>query len=198
MPGCFGSALRFHLRKVNCAALSESLLESELFGYEEGAFTGARRGGKKGLFEEANNGSIFLDEIGERFRQGRTIDPDEFIVFSVAFIMDGVGEKFFPCAGFSPQQNRRRRFRPELRRRSSGRKRRRRFCCGENPAQGKNFSPTPSIMKATENTINSSGSIVRPCLNRSPISSKKMLPLFASSKSPFLPPRLAPVNAPSS
>lgn len=51
--------------RVNCAALSESLLESELFGYEEGAFSGARRGGKRGLFEEANNGSIFLDEIGE-------------------------------------------------------------------------------------------------------------------------------------
>lgn len=51
--------------RVNCAAISESLLESELFGYEEGAFSGARRGGKKGLFEEANNGSIFLDEIGE-------------------------------------------------------------------------------------------------------------------------------------
>ncbi|MFC4324045.1 sigma 54-interacting transcriptional regulator [Litchfieldia salsa] len=51
--------------RVNCAALSESLLESELFGYEEGAFSGAKRGGKRGLFEEANNGSIFLDEIGE-------------------------------------------------------------------------------------------------------------------------------------
>jgi PAS domain S-box-containing protein len=51
--------------RVNCAAISESLLESELFGYEEGAFSGAMRGGKKGLFEEANNGSIFLDEIGE-------------------------------------------------------------------------------------------------------------------------------------
>ncbi|WP_409301571.1 sigma 54-interacting transcriptional regulator [Peribacillus sp. SCS-155] len=51
--------------RVNCAAISESLLESELFGYEEGAFSGARRGGKRGLFEEANNGSIFLDEIGE-------------------------------------------------------------------------------------------------------------------------------------
>ncbi len=51
--------------RVNCAAISESLLESELFGYEEGAFSGAKRGGKKGLFEEANNGSIFLDEIGE-------------------------------------------------------------------------------------------------------------------------------------
>ena len=51
--------------RVNCAALSENLLESELFGYEEGAFSGAKRGGKRGLFEEANNGSIFLDEIGE-------------------------------------------------------------------------------------------------------------------------------------
>ncbi|WP_085991953.1 sigma 54-interacting transcriptional regulator [Oceanobacillus senegalensis] len=51
--------------RVNCAAIAESLLESELFGYEEGAFSGARSGGKKGLFEEANHGSIFLDEIGE-------------------------------------------------------------------------------------------------------------------------------------
>ena len=51
--------------RVNCAAISESLLESELFGYEEGAFTGARKGGKKGLFEHANGGTIFLDEIGE-------------------------------------------------------------------------------------------------------------------------------------
>ena len=51
--------------RVNCAAISESLLESELFGYEEGAFSGALRGGKRGLFEEANHGSIFLDEIGE-------------------------------------------------------------------------------------------------------------------------------------
>jgi PAS domain S-box-containing protein len=51
--------------RVNCAALSESLLESELFGYEEGAFTGAKKGGKKGLFEQANHGTIFLDEIGE-------------------------------------------------------------------------------------------------------------------------------------
>lgn len=51
--------------RVNCAALAESVLESELFGYEGGAFTGARAEGKKGLFEVANNGSIFLDEIGE-------------------------------------------------------------------------------------------------------------------------------------
>ncbi|MCT4631677.1 MAG: sigma 54-interacting transcriptional regulator [Firmicutes bacterium] len=50
---------------VNCAALPESLLESELFGYEEGAFTGARKGGKPGLFELAHKGTLFLDEIGE-------------------------------------------------------------------------------------------------------------------------------------
>lgn len=51
--------------KVNCAAVPENLLESELFGYEEGAFTGARKGGKPGKFELANGGTIFLDEIGD-------------------------------------------------------------------------------------------------------------------------------------
>ncbi len=51
--------------RINCAALSENLLESELFGYEEGAFTGAVKGGRRGLFEEASRGTIFLDEIGE-------------------------------------------------------------------------------------------------------------------------------------
>lgn len=50
---------------INCAALPENLLESELFGYEEGAFTGSRKGGKIGLFELAHQGTIFLDEIGE-------------------------------------------------------------------------------------------------------------------------------------
>jgi len=51
--------------KINCAAIPSQLLESELFGYEEGSFTGAKRGGKKGKFEFANGGTIFLDEIGD-------------------------------------------------------------------------------------------------------------------------------------
>ncbi|MHB8782823.1 MAG: sigma-54 interaction domain-containing protein [Desulfobacteria bacterium] len=51
--------------KLNCAAVPAELLESELFGYEEGAFTGARKGGKPGKFELASGGSLFLDEIGD-------------------------------------------------------------------------------------------------------------------------------------
>lgn len=57
---CFGPFV-----KVNCAALPESILESELFGYEEGAFTGAKKGGQAGKFELADKGTIFLDEIGD-------------------------------------------------------------------------------------------------------------------------------------
>ena len=50
---------------INFAGLPENLAESELFGYEEGSFTGAKKGGKLGFFELANNGTIFLDEIGD-------------------------------------------------------------------------------------------------------------------------------------
>lgn len=50
---------------VNCAAIPESLMESELFGYRDGAFTGARKGGMSGRFQQANGGTLFLDEIGD-------------------------------------------------------------------------------------------------------------------------------------
>lgn len=51
--------------KINCAAIPENLLEAELFGYEEGAFTGARKGGKPGKFQLADGGTLFLDEVGD-------------------------------------------------------------------------------------------------------------------------------------
>lgn len=50
---------------INCASIPEVLFESELFGYEDGAFTGAKKGGKEGLFKVANRGTVFLDEIGD-------------------------------------------------------------------------------------------------------------------------------------
>lgn len=68
----FARAIHFHSDRankpfitINCAAIPEQLLESELFGYESGAFTGAKKGGKSGKFELAHKGTIFLDEIGE-------------------------------------------------------------------------------------------------------------------------------------
>ena len=71
--GLIASLLHEHSRrsskgkfiKVDCSAIQSSLIESELFGYEGGAFTGARREGKDGLLDQANHGTVFLDEIGE-------------------------------------------------------------------------------------------------------------------------------------
>lgn len=60
-----GARRHYPFVAVNCAALPEQLLESEMFGYSEGAFSGAKKGGKIGLFELAHKGTIFLDEIGE-------------------------------------------------------------------------------------------------------------------------------------
>jgi propionate catabolism operon transcriptional regulator len=66
------SSRRIHpFLAVNCSAISPTLLESELFGYAEGAFTGARRGGKQGMFELAHRGTIFLDEVGELSREAQ-------------------------------------------------------------------------------------------------------------------------------
>lgn len=70
--------------KINCASISPSLIESEFFGYEKGAFTGANASGKKGYFEAADNGIIFLDEVGElpmdiQAKLLRVIQEGEFI-----------------------------------------------------------------------------------------------------------------------
>ena len=67
VQGIHNMSLRAHgpFVAINCAALPESLLESELFGYAEGAFTGAKKGGRQGLFELAHGGTLFLDEVGE-------------------------------------------------------------------------------------------------------------------------------------
>lgn len=78
---------------INCAALNENLLESELFGYKEGAFTGARKGGKKGLFELAHLGSIFLDEIGDA---PYSIQTKLLRVLQEREIMQVGGEKVIP------------------------------------------------------------------------------------------------------
>lgn len=84
---------------INCAALPENLLESELFGYVEGAFTGTSKGGKTGLFETAHNGTIFLDEVSEiplsfqskllrvlQEREVRKIGDDKVITIDVRVI----------------------------------------------------------------------------------------------------------------
>lgn len=77
--------------KINCGAISPSLIESEFFGYEKGSFTGANAGGKKGYFEVANNGIMFLDEIGEM--------PLDMQAKFLRVIQDG---EFFRVGGTTP------------------------------------------------------------------------------------------------
>lgn len=77
--------------KINCGAISPNLIESEFFGYEKGAFTGANASGKKGYFEIANNGVMFLDEIGEL--------PLEMQAKLLRVIQDG---EFYKVGGTSP------------------------------------------------------------------------------------------------
>jgi len=77
--------------KINCASISEKLIESELFGYEKGAFTGANTSGKKGYFEIADNGIIFLDEVGEL--------PMEMQAKLLRVIQDG---EFYRVGGTKP------------------------------------------------------------------------------------------------
>ncbi|MGN0715616.1 MAG: sigma-54 interaction domain-containing protein, partial [Anaerovoracaceae bacterium] len=77
--------------KINCASISPNLIESEFFGYEKGAFTGASASGKKGYFEIANNGVIFLDEIGEL--------PLEMQAKLLRVIQDG---EFYRVGGTAP------------------------------------------------------------------------------------------------
>ncbi len=78
---------------INCAALPENLLESELFGYDEGAFTGAKKGGKPGLFEMAHKGTIFLDEIGE---VSKSLQARLLRVLQEKEVMRIGGEKIIP------------------------------------------------------------------------------------------------------
>lgn len=63
----YNNSFRKHMQfiKINCGAIPDNLIESEFFGYVEGAFTGASKGGKMGIFEAANNGTLLLDEVGE-------------------------------------------------------------------------------------------------------------------------------------
>ncbi len=84
---------RYHMVTINCAAIPESLIEVELFGYEEGSFTGAKKGGKVGKFEMANKGTIFLDEIGD------------MSLFMQAKILRAIQEKQFERVGGSKSIN---------------------------------------------------------------------------------------------
>lgn len=77
--------------KVNCAAIADNLIESEFFGYEQGAFTGAKISGKKGYFEMADNGTIFLDEVGEL--------PLEMQAKLLRVLQDG---EFYKVGGVTP------------------------------------------------------------------------------------------------
>ena len=80
---------------LNCAALPKDLIESELFGYEPGAFSGAKAGGKKGLVEQAAGGTLFLDEVGDL--------PSEAQAKLLRFLDSG---QYYKIGGTRPSQAR--------------------------------------------------------------------------------------------
>ena len=92
---------------VNCSAFPEELLESELFGYEPGAFSGAKRDGKRGFIEEADQGTLFLDEVADLSPAGQAKLCDQllaplFLMLLAVALLEPAQET--PSANLSPEE----------------------------------------------------------------------------------------------